>query len=255
MTRTQQWGIGAAVIALLILLAGWFLLISPARSDAAELRDSAVAQERANASLVSRIEELKTLAAGLPEQHAKLEELGVQIPTDPALPTLIRDLTSAAEASGSQVVSIAPASPMLVPSSVPVPVAAPAASEGTESATTPVAAAPASDPLYMVPLTVELGGSFIELEQFVDKLEELPRAFLVTGFTLEMPAGEQDEDSIKKGPLKLTLTGRVFVEAATAPATVSPAPVEAPATGTAPESEATPPPGDTAPSPTATPAS
>ena len=38
--------------------------------------------------------------------------------------------------------------------------------------------------LYQVPLTVNVTGSYFELEQFLNKLENLRRSFLVSGFTL-----------------------------------------------------------------------
>lgn len=245
MSRTQQWVTGTALVAVLILAAGWFLLITPARSEAAELRASTQQQDRANAQLVSRIEELKVQSEDLPSQLARLAELGIQIPSNPELPTLIRDLTAAAESSGALMVSMAPSTPTLLPSSVPVPVVAPVPAEGENvgdddpaAAAAAAPPAPAADPLYMVPLTVTLEGTYYELEQWLNKVEDLKRAQLVTGFTLRSEVTATGEVVDKdRGPLSLTVSTRVFMTTAQPPAptaVVAPVPPAAPASPDAP---------------------
>ena len=37
----------------------------------------------------------------------------------------------------------------------------------------------------MLPLSLEITGSYFEVEQFINKLEGMQRTFLVTGFTLK----------------------------------------------------------------------
>ena len=80
--------------------------------------------------------------------------------------------------------------------------------------------------LYQVPLTLNVTGSYFELEQFVNKLEGLKRSLLVTGFTLGAPkAGDT-----APGSLGLTLEARVFLAppaAATASTTTPVAPATA----------------------------
>lgn len=238
MTQTRRWSLLTAVTVVLLLLAGWFLLVAPQRSEATELRDSAQAQDDANAALRTRIEVLAAQAEDLPEQQARLAELGITIPSDPALPALIRDLTEAAEVSGVELVSLAPALPTLLPGAAPLvaPTPAPDAdteaegaeadgeaaedtgeeAAGTDPAVPGAAAVPAApvDPLYMVPTAIEVTGSYYQIEQFLNKIEDLRRAFLVTGFTLSADAGaegETAEETTEETTLRLTLNGRVFV--------------------------------------------
>jgi len=230
MSVTRKWSALAVVLVLAILAAGWFLLVSPKRGEAADLQQQAADQESANAKLVSELNELKQQQAELPQQRAELAVMRKQIPDNPALPTLIRDLTQAGRKVGVSINTMAPA--------VPVAVVAPAAttpvastststtstsstdssssssstdssstdssstgstgttgSTSTTGSTTPTTPTVAAPTLYQVPLTLAVSGSYFELEQFINKLEGLRRSFLVSGFTLAPATGDQAASS------------------------------------------------------------
>jgi hypothetical protein len=131
--------------------------------------------------------------------------------TAPVAPTTTTDTSStestSTEESGSPADSAAPAS------------AAPTA--------------PAAQPalLYQVPLTLNVTGSYFELEQFINKLEGFKRSLLVTGFTV----GEPSSPDAAEGDLGLVLTGRVFMSppVADAAATTPIQPTTTAATATA----------------------
>lgn len=262
MSVTRKWSLLAAVLVIAILVAGWFLLVSPKRSEAAGLREQTVSQEDANARLLQQLEVLKAQQAELPKKRAELAVMRTQIPDNPALPTLIRDLTAAGRKVGASIDSMAPAVP--VPAVAATPVAPVATTEtttestgSTESGTTesegtgttesggtgttpPAPAAPPAPSLYQVPLTLNVTGSYFELEQFINKLEGLKRAFLVTGFTLTPASGGAsaaagtEPDAPAPGDLTLALQGRVFLAPTTAPATAPAATTQpAPAATTA----------------------
>ena len=89
---TRRWSLLTAVLIVGILAASWFLLVSPKRSEAAELRVQATEQQASNDALVQQLTVLKAQSLDLPKQKAELAVLGKQIPNNPALPTLIRDL-------------------------------------------------------------------------------------------------------------------------------------------------------------------
>jgi len=99
-------------------------------------------------------------------------------------------------------------------------------STGTTTPTAPVA--PPAPSLYQVPLTLNVTGSYFELEQFINKLEGLKRSFLVSGFTLAPATGGAasatgtEAGGPAPGDLTLALTGRVYL----APATAAPAAVQ-----------------------------
>ncbi len=229
MSVTRKWSFLAAVLVVAIVAAGWFLLITPKRSEAAGLRSKAVSQDEANDRLTQQLEVLKAQQADLPKQRALLANIRTQIPDNPALPTLIRDLTSAGRKSGVSLDTLAPATPVAVVLAAPVaPVAtvppADATAGTTEGATDAGAAAapavpvvPPAPTLLQVPLTLEVSGSYFELEQFVNKLERLKRSFLITGFTI----GESTADSAAEGDLGLSVQGRVFLSPKGAAAAVA----------------------------------
>jgi Tfp pilus assembly protein PilO len=232
-----------AVLIVGILAASWFLLVSPKRSDAAALRQQATKQKANNAGLVVKLNELKAENLNLPKQKAELDVLAKQIPDNPALPNLIRDLTAAGKKVGVSVVSMKPGAPSAVAVAVPVaPVATtppatgtgstPATGTSTAAPAPVVAAKPAAAPLYAVPLSLEITGTYFEVEQFINKLEGMQRKFLLTGFSLKPFATQTGTaGSANSGELSLSLTGQVFLSPFVAEATTTP--VAAPATAAA----------------------
>lgn len=224
MTVTRKWSLMAALLVLAILAAAWFLLISPKRGEAAALRATTATQEEANARLTQQLSVLQAQQADLPAQRARLAVFKTRIPENPALPTLIRDLTAAGRKVGATIDTMTPGLPLELVGAQPlVPVAppAPATDASTAGADAAVPAAPVAPPapvagsLYQVPLSLTVTGSYFELEQFVNKLEGLKRSFLVTGFTVT-PASSEDAT---EGDLSIALTGRVFLSPPAAPVT------------------------------------
>src|SRR5687768_14666229 len=114
MTATRKWSALAVLLVAAVFAASWFLLIAPKRSDAADFRSQAVEQDAANERLVQQLEVLKAQAADLPKQEAFLAQIRRQLPDNPALPALIRNLTTAANKSGVDLTSLAPAVPVAV---------------------------------------------------------------------------------------------------------------------------------------------
>jgi Tfp pilus assembly protein PilO len=268
MSVTRKWSLLAGVLVLAILAAGWFLLVAPKRTQAADLENQVVSQEEANARLVADLEMLKAQQAELPEQRAELAVMRKQIPDNPALPTLVRSLTDAGRKVGVSIDTMAPAVPVAVVA--PVTAVAPTTttttttdgtstdssstdSSSTDStstdsstgsttgtdgttATTPTTTVPTttSPSLYQVPLTLNVTGSYFELEQFINKLEGLKRSFLVTGFTVTTAPVDESATGDGSGPapgdLTLTLQGRVFLAPPATTAATSPS---APAVSTA----------------------
>ncbi len=226
MTDTRKWSAAAVVLIVAIFAAGWFLLVSPKRSDAADIAAQTTTQDGANVSLQQKLEQLKVQQADLPRQRARLAEISTSIPNNPSLPSLIRDLTAASRKVGVSIDAMAPSAPIAVAAAAPgVVIAPPTDATGGTTATGATAAAAGNQALFQVPLTLNITGSYFELEQYVNKLEGLKRSFLVTGFAIT-PAASADSAS---GDLTVAITGRVFLSEETAPATaVTPV---APATG------------------------
>jgi Tfp pilus assembly protein PilO len=227
MSQVRRWSLLSVVVALAILGAGWFLLVAPKHSEASDLRDQTATAEKSNTQLRMKLAQLKALAPELPKREAEFAAIRKQIPDNPALPDLIRQLTAAADKSDATVVSLAPATPIPL-----VQTGQPTAAGATAS----------TEQLLQVPLAIEMRGSYSELEDFVGRLEKLRRVVLVSGFALEQTQG----DAALTDQLRLTLTSRVYM--------VNPAPVTAPAPVAAGAGTTSSTPGDASGSGTATPA-
>jgi type IV pilus assembly protein PilO len=221
MTDTRKWSAIAAVLVVAIFAAGWFLLISPKRSDAAALRTTAASKASANAQLEDQIKMLQEQQKDLPQQQATLAGLRNRIPNNPALPSLVRDLTEAGRKAGISIDSMTPSVPVAAVAAAPVaPVADSTTDSGSTGTKTKTKAAPAapSQTLFQIPMTVNVTGSYFELEQFVSRLENVKRSFLISGFTLSDGTGE----NAVEGDLTIVLNGRVFLTQETAATTTTP---------------------------------
>jgi Tfp pilus assembly protein PilO len=230
MDKTKQWSILAALAVVAVFVGGWFVAVSPQRSKASDLKEQASAQQSANQTLMAQLASLKAQHRDLPKVQAQLVKLSGQLPDNPALPTLIRQLSDAADSAGVDLVSLSPSDPAFAVSPVTAPVLAPPAStdsSSSDSSSAPAAPAPvapvATERLAYVPLTVVVNGSYFEVEQFFSNLEAIKRSFLVTGGSFEPGAPTTDgasgttSTSSASGEytdqLNATIDGRVFMVA------------------------------------------
>jgi len=213
MDKLQQWVALTLVGALAVLAAGWFLLVSPKRADAATLRAQAQEQASKNAALETQLVTLKAQAKDLPKQQAKLAAVSAKIPDVRAMPALIRALTKAAADADVELVSLTPgptaagagvgAATLVAPGA---PAAGPAVGGG---------AASAGGQLASVPLTLNVVGGYFQVEQFMSDVENLPRALRVSNLALvpgANPVKPKSSGSVDSGRvLSATVTGQVFV--------------------------------------------
>jgi len=220
MTRARQWSVLTAVACLAVVAAGWFVIVKPQRTHAASLRSQAADVLQTNQTLQAQISHLRAQAKDLPAQQRKLAEIATRVPDSPALPTLIRQLSAAADSSGVNLVSLAPGQPALVAAPVaaapaPAPAAQPGQTVRAANATTANTAAAAAGPLLAsIPLQMQVQGSYFNLEQFFAAIEGLPRAMLVTTFSASpMTQGNTTGGTatVPPGTLTVSLTASVFM--------------------------------------------
>lgn len=234
MDKLKQWVTFTVLGAVVLLAAGWLLLISPKNSEATDLGSQVDTQVSANGVLQTQLQVLRTQAKELPKKQAELARVAAKIPDNPALPALIRALTAASTSAGVEFVSITPGAPVPAAAAVATPVA-----PGT-----PVTAAPAAGgsagQLAAVPVTLNVVGDYFEVEQFLANLEALPRALRVTNLILAPGSsaagatGTTGSSAAMDGrTLTSTITGSVFLAANRPVATAVVAPGQA-ATGVAP---------------------
>src|SRR4051794_12355800 len=170
MDKLKQYVIFTVLGCLLVLAGGYFLLVSPKRSSAADLRTQAATQTTTNQQLEGQLEVLKAQAKELPKQQAKLAAVAAKIPDNPALPAMVRALTTASTSAGVELVSMTPGTPLAV-------TAAPAAAAPTApGARTAPAAGASAGQLTSIPVSLNVVGGYFQIEQFISNLESLPRS-------------------------------------------------------------------------------
>ena len=99
MDKLKQWVALTLVAVLAVGVAGWVVLISPRRSEAADLRRQAVDVTRSDADLRTQLQVLKAQAAALPKEQAALAQVALKVPGTPAQPDLLRALQGVARSA------------------------------------------------------------------------------------------------------------------------------------------------------------
>lgn len=220
MTKMRQWSMLTGLAVLVVFAAGWFLAVSPQRHHAAALHTQTVTQQSANAELLSQINQLKQQKQGLPAQQRLLDRFAAQIPDNPALPALIRELASAANSAGVDLESLAPTTPTAAVTST-TGTAAPTAASTSTGTTPPVAHAGQS--LDQISVVIKVTGSYYNVESFFAAVEKMKRALRVTqwsaapatgtGSSSTPIAGAGSSSTAKQlppGTLEATLTALVY---------------------------------------------
>ena len=228
-SRTAPWVAGTVVAAVLIMVAAWFLAISPRMVSAADTRDRTVAQQ-------ARIDQLDVQLAGLKRDFANIEEfrteladLRVQIPNAVELSDLTRELADLAQQSQVFVVALNPATPLQVVPVTPVvatPVvpadsvaptdgATPAdGATGTTDGTT-TAAPVVIEGFYAVPFEIIVLGGYTQTTDFIARLQtQNPRLLVVTGlmFSALGEAGAQaGRPAVAAGDLETSIKAYAYV--------------------------------------------
>ena len=239
MDKLKQYVTLTVLAAVVILAAGWFLLVSPKKGEAVALQEQAAQQMTANSVLETELQVLRVQAKELPKKQAELARVAAKIPDNPSLPALIRALVAASTSAGVEFVSVTPGPPAALAAAAaavtPVAPAEPAAGTATEP-TAPVVRAPqaagTAGELALIPVAINVVGDYFEIEQFLANLENLPRALKVSNLTLvpgSSPTAGATTSTDTGRTLVSTITGSVYMATGRPAATPVAAPVAAPA--------------------------
>jgi Tfp pilus assembly protein PilO len=196
---TMRWYGAASLATVLVLLAGYFLLVSPKNASADEVQQAAAAQEAANGVTQQRIDALKAQYKDLPDLQKDLAALQTHLPTTPQMPALLRSLSAAAARSGVTLVSVTPSNPTVLTNGANGPATAVAAS------------APGSVSDY--PVAISIQGNFANVKLFMTSLEAMPRSVLVTSLNVARAnesQGGADATSTADGALIAQVGAHVF---------------------------------------------
>jgi Tfp pilus assembly protein PilO len=204
-----------------IVLLGWFLVISPNRGRAAAASEELSQIQEKTASLQQKAASLKTQSEELDAKRNELQALSEKLPDDAGVAQILNQISSASARAGVTVNSFTPGAPTPLSAGVP---AAPATTgtEGVEGETAAATPAPTAAPvskLSYVPVTIAVEGTPSQVSAFVTNLENITRAMLITNLDLTSSAGEQGST------LSANIQGRIFMRpTGTGKASASPSP-------------------------------
>ena len=181
-TRGREVYIITAVVAVVLIVAWYFLLLSPTRTKLSDLDGQVQAQQAALATAKQEVVRLESYKKTAPQSRAEIVRLGKMLPESEGIPSLIIELTGTADVSGVDLNSI------------------------TRGATQP------GTPFGLQSVTLQVTGSFFDVEDFLYRLESYVAfrnaSFRVTGRLLEVKT--------------LTISGgAAAADGTTAPLTVS----------------------------------
>jgi len=160
--RGREVYIIAAVVAIVLIVAWYFLLFSPTRSQIADLNDQIDTANAAVASSKQQLAQLESYKKTAPQSRAEVVRLGKMLPEAEGVPSVIVELSRTADVSGVDLVSI---------------------TRGE---------AKTGAPFGIQTLTLQLSGRFFDIEDFLYRLEQYVvfrnAGFRVTGRLLEVNA-------------------------------------------------------------------
>lgn len=139
--RGKEIYIIAVVIAVVLVVAWYFLLLSPTRSDISELEAQISTQEMTLSTTQSEVARLEQFEKTAPQSRADIVRLSKMLPESEVVPSLMIDLDKTADTSGVDLLNL---------------------TKGTTVKGTPYG---------VQPLTVQVEGRFFDVEDFLYRLE------------------------------------------------------------------------------------
>ncbi len=226
-TKASGWIFGTAIAALIILIASWFLVISPKLASADEDRAQTTAGLERNRVLQNQLNSLKKQFENLPATKADLAALRKQIPATVHETDFIRTISEFADASGvfttvfteqDALPYVAPQGALPAAAPTPTPTPSPtsgaAAAAGAAPTATGAGAAPVAG-LVLVPLEITVIGTYQNVTGFLNDLQTKPdRLFLVTEITgneQRAVAAGGGRPATAEGALELVIKGYLYV--------------------------------------------
>jgi len=159
-TKGKEIYIITAVVAVVLIVAWYFLLFSPTRTELSDLDSQIQAQQTALTTAEQEVVRLESYKKTAPQSRAEIVRLGKMLPQSEGIPSLIIELTQTADASGVDLNSI------------------------TRGATVP------GTPFGLQSVTLAVTGRFFDVEDFLYRLEAYVAfrnaGFRVTGRLLQV---------------------------------------------------------------------
>lgn len=188
-------GIVSGIVAILAVV----LLVIPKVRQVGDARDQLEQARQQQGALETQLRALQETQERAPQIQKELAKLATQIPPTADLPALIRLLRDAAASSGIDFFQIAPGAPIADP----------------------------SGQFSIIPTQITVNGEFFSLDEFLFRLETLPRAAKVIAF--DVAQGPDFSDGGSDEPLELAIV--MTVEFYTTDSSTGPASFPGPTQG------------------------
>lgn len=182
--RGKEIYIITAVVAVVLIIAWYFLLFNPTRQELSDLDQQVESAQSALNVAEQEVVRLESYKKTAPQSRAEIVRLGKMLPVSEAVPGLIIELTNTAEASGVTVTGI---------------------TRGTTATGTPFG---------IQTVTLAVSGRYFDVEDFLYRIEEYVAfrnaSFRVTGRLLQVTtlslAGGTSTTTTTSGSPPLTVT-------------------------------------------------
>ena len=237
--KKSTWIGGTVFVGLVVVVAAYFLAISPNLATASQTRTEVQSTQQSNDLLQLKLVKLKADFAKLPDYKSQLDALRGQIPTTAHMADYLRDVSTIAAAHSVTITALTPSVAQSVVPAAAAAVPAPAAtttSNSPDAVTTPTVAGPAVASagfggLIAIPITFTIIGTYDNAVAFLSDVQNAtPRLLLVSGLTgtaqKDAPASAGRPATVV-GDIELAVTGFTYVlpdvTAVPAPAATPPA--------------------------------
>jgi Tfp pilus assembly protein PilO len=183
--------VAAGILAMIVAVA---VLIAPKVSQIHATNDQLAAARQKQSTLEAQLVQLKATEQRAKAIRTELTLLDAAVPQGADLPDLIRTLTDVADQSDVDFLSIAPGQPIGVSgvSASPTPQASP----GTVGASIGALGPSLPEGISLLPFTISINGSYFAVDEYLFRLETLPRISKVTTMNLGLGPGGYPELSL-----------------------------------------------------------
>jgi Tfp pilus assembly protein PilO len=170
----------AGVAGLALIIVFFLFVLKPKLADITDVRGQIETEQDRTQSLQIALRQLQQAQQQQPQTLARLAIFNRLLPATPDLPALIRQLQTAASASGMDLVSIAPSQPQNLTGATGIQV---------------------------VSVNLQLNGGFFRLETFLTRLEDLQRVVEITSIGIS----PETDETTGQMTLSTTLTFRMYI--------------------------------------------
>ena len=220
--KTSVWVAGAAVVALVIFAAAYFLLIGPVMDSTAETDEQRTQVETQNQSLRSQNATLRNQFENIDQLREQLEVLQVQVPDAAEWDTFTTLVGDLANDNGAIITKITaePAVAVAAETAMAAPDETSETSDAAASETAPDGAAGVATATgQAIPVTITLQGSPVAAIGTVNGLQAVDqRLFLAQAIDIHgLKASEGATPPVAPGDVSLEVKGYILVQTPVAP--------------------------------------